>query len=497
MATRNPIVVCASIFLFLYASPIASYCQEPQPAQLVESQKENGKSVPEQYYFEPARFSLLEKIGKAQKEAFEKVTVFYDALTELAKAHAEAARLKQMPEKKKTDAEKLYERTLRENIIPGLTMIRDLLAEKTLLFVLNKTSGEIHELQIQEKSGKQRSQSQKTMRGFPSYADNCVVIHQGGNGHGMNLLVICDGHVFPVLALAHFHTKKKLSLDDPVHVYSPYSLQIHDKELVREGRMYTRTLISEAMAELEAKKVPSKAYPGEFVHWRFSADFLEAVLIDEHMDHGEFEEAHRIIKTEEPEKDHLHPMRLLIEKVFVTIGANKERAYAFSISTGRACCFAQFIKPTYATMTAEYPEARLEKDFFKGMRDHKNAVQAMVLFFDNYLSHFSAKARSICEQSSELLQDCLAVAYNSGYGRLNNVIERHGEEWDTSGSAKASQDKQKSPKKSRKHRRFPKNFLPPETNTYLEKLRAIREFEKQAEEQPEEILVSMTQFRQG
>lgn len=442
---------------------------------------EAHRGMPEELIEYPAPFSLSEKIKEAQELAFEKIKLFEDGLTQLKIARRELENLRQKPKHKKSHADLLFEKNLREKIIPSLIVLKSLYAEKTSVFALFKPSGAIIEIQFQEPLDGNRLPARarahrNRIAGFPTYTPDCVVTRHGGNGHGMNLLVLCldpkhGFHVLPVLALAHFHVQDRFQIENVPHVYSPYSLSIHTEETVSEGRKYWDALIEAAYADLKQKHIPSRAYHGNFVHEKYSPEFVKNLLIDEHMDHAQFNEATagNFPQASQPAA-HLHPLKLLVEKFFVILGTNKDRAYIFSLSKNRnpklrAYGISQFIEGSYRDVTRFAPEAQLEKDFQKGMRDHVNAVKAMVLLFDRDLSHFSEKARRICGVSEDFLEDCLAVAYNGGVERLNGVIETYGSEW----------DEQKSVARGR---RLLKRGLTHETNMYIEKLRAIRAFER-------------------
>lgn len=72
----------------------------------------------------------------------------------------------------------------------------------------------------------------------------------------------------------------------------------------------------------------------------------------------------------------------------VTVGANREMAYYAAVSSAGAGGIAQFIRSTYNAARGKkgYPEAKLTPDFMKGMRDHVNALAAMILLIDRELA---------------------------------------------------------------------------------------------------------------
>ena len=341
-------------------------------------------------------------------------------------------------------------------ILPTLqSIIREYRLE-TRLYILDQRDGTIHTLDYDERMG------------FPLETNGCLIEENGGQGHNMNLLVYCEDHgVMPVLALAHFHKQPK----DTPHVYVPYSRSLHTKETVEAGKLYLRQTIDGAFSELTRKQTQSRAFPGKLVTEQFPKHFVEAVLIVEHIDHKEFEQALALdSEGEETRESDKRAVGYLIEKVYVTDGINGPDSKKFSISNRdkkikwQACCRAQFIRGTHKMITVdEYPEAALNSNFLEGMRDHLNAFQETVLLFDSDMSKFSNETRTLCTSSKDILLDCLAAAYNGGVGNLNNVIHAFKENW----------DKQKALKKGK---RFLRKGLKPETVTYIAKIRAVRAY---------------------
>ncbi len=450
MSNKWPLIVV--VFLF------TAFCQ----LQLVKAQEKNGEI--------PDRTPLIEKIHEAQKIALTAEQSFQNIIVTLHDAQNELA---VFPKKQKVSCEHEKRIAGLKSAIEMLTILKFRLLEKTLLVVLNRESGELRPIYIQEPEYELKKTNKRVLPFYRSYTPECLVTKIDGNGHGKNLLVLCENRVMPVLALAHFHEKKGKYSQDISHVYTPYSSQIHDPAIIAEGKKYLPQKIQNAMESLREKRVPSRAYPGEFVHWKFSPDFIEAIIINEHMDHDEFISAmaEKELRASNSGGVAKYPLSNrsailpLVEKFFTILGANTERAYIFSVSKSRACCFAQFIRSTFHLVQKEYPEAKLSENFFAVMRDHANAIEAMILLFDRDLSQFTPQARELCESSQELLEDCLAVSYNGGVTRLNAVIKTYGENWDMQ-------------KAVRKGKRFIKKGLTNETNMYLQKIRAIRKLEK-------------------
>ncbi len=444
-------IVLLGIFIF------AAFCQLPKKARA-------------EWHDIPDRTPVLQKIHEAQRIAATAERTFQEILRSISEIEME---LSAINGKKNARQRSLELRS----VLKTLVALKERSLEKPLLVVWDQETGALNRIYAQEPEyivkQKRRGKQHRPRAGtenYRSYAPECTVDSIDGNGHGKNFLVMCGNRVMPVLTLAHFHETAGIYSRDISHVYTPYSAAISTPDVIAEGKRYTRDIIQRAMYSLEKKQVPSRAYPGEIVHERFSPEFIEASIINEHMDHDEFADA--LLEEVENEKDDTKkrsPLASLVQKVFAIIGANRERAFIFSVSEGaHACCLTQFIQSTYKDFVLDlYPTAYLSSNFFTAMRDHQTAVEAMILLFDHDLSEFSPKVRELCESSRELLEDCLAVAYNGGAMRLNNVIEKHGENWDETRTV------------IKRKRRFPKNELTPQTRIYLRKLREIRKLEKE------------------
>ncbi|HJQ26554.1 MAG TPA: hypothetical protein VKA60_21745 [Blastocatellia bacterium] len=194
-------------------------------------------------------------------------------------------------------------------------------------------------------------------------------------------------------------------------IYTPYSKEIDSPEIVRQGFEVQRGLIDQAYERLKTRKVYSRAFRGRLITEVVPRETLQVLLINEHIDPGEFRSADLA--------------EGLARKVLTVIGANGRQAYAYSISKAGARGLVQMISSTYALLLRRYPEAGLTADFTAGMSDPVNAVMAQVLLCD---SDWEA-IRPRFEVGAEQVGPYLAAAYNGGVGRVLSLLANEQEEW--------------------------------------------------------------------
>lgn len=229
------------------------------------------------------------------------------------------------------------------------------------------------------------------------------------------LVVVANKYLFPNEYLADLPERSSGKYTDIV--YSPYSKQLHLPELIDAGRQYLEKQIDLAFGQLNTDGVISHSAPGLAATQSVTQDFIKNIILVEHMDPGAFALASDGGKE-------------LGERVLAVIGANQEKAYRYTGSPAGASGLAQFIKSTYNTTVAAYPQAHLIKNYHLGMADHVNAVKAMVLFFDSRKKEIAGRVvrRDIIE-SLGITEEMLAAAYNGGSGKVVRSVNAYGFAW--------------------------------------------------------------------
>jgi hypothetical protein len=194
-------------------------------------------------------------------------------------------------------------------------------------------------------------------------------------------------------------------------VYTPYSAEIKVEELIQQGLKLQAEFINRAYERLRQHRVLSRAFAGKLVTEVIPKDVLTVLLINEHIDPGEFGSAAQA--------------QPLVERVLTIIGANRDKAYAYSISKAGARGLVQMIPSTYARILSLYPSAGLVTSFAQAMADPVNAIMAQVLLCD--CDWEAIRARS--DLDAARIGPYLAAAYNGGAGRLLSAFSHGKQDW--------------------------------------------------------------------
>jgi hypothetical protein len=194
-----------------------------------------------------------------------------------------------------------------------------------------------------------------------------------------------------------------------VAYYSSAHPALHSPELVSGGRAYVHRMLNEAAARLARH---GKVISPEII------DAAERLCIVEHTDHKRF-------KTE----NHAS----LYNEIFTLYALNAGDTYRFSVSSAGAGGMVQMIPPTYKAIREMHPSVGLNPDFVAGMRDHANALEAMLLYmqgtWDDLLKH--EEVRQALSENVASQTELLAAGYNSNPMRLHLYLERGGDNWRT------------------------------------------------------------------
>jgi hypothetical protein len=194
-----------------------------------------------------------------------------------------------------------------------------------------------------------------------------------------------------------------------VAYYSSAHPALSSPELVGGGRAYVQRMLDEAAARLAAH---GKVISPEII------EAAERLCIVEHTDHKRF-------KTE----DH----GSLYNEIFTLYALNAGDTYRFSVSSAGAGGMVQMIPPTYEAIRRMHPAVGLNPDFVAGMRDHANALEAMLLYmqgtWDDLLKH--EEVRHALAENVATQDELLAAGYNSNPMRLHLYLERGGTNWRT------------------------------------------------------------------
>jgi hypothetical protein len=147
-------------------------------------------------------------------------------------------------------------------------------------------------------------------------------------------------------------------------------------------------------------------------------DMAERLCLVEHVDHQRFRTESRLA---------------LFNEVYALYALNELDTYRYSVSTAGAGGMVQMIPWTYQMLRQRYPAVGLNPDFVLGMRNHGNALEAMLLYIRDTWSDLlrnetiaGALATGIATPA-----DLIAAGYNSNPAKLAGYIRRGGTAWRT------------------------------------------------------------------
>ena len=180
-------------------------------------------------------------------------------------------------------------------------------------------------------------------------------------------------------------------------------------DVVRAGQSYVRTMV-----DMAAKRLKEK---GVTISPRI-VDMAERLCIIEHVDHDRFRKENRLA---------------LYEEIFALFALNELETYRFSVSTAGAGGMVQMIPWTYQMIRQRHPGVGLNPDFVAGMRNHGNALEAMLLYMQDTWNELAA-SQDISDALATRLatqEELMAAGYNSNPARLPGYIRRGGADWRT------------------------------------------------------------------
>ncbi|HEV7747551.1 MAG TPA: hypothetical protein VGO56_21310 [Pyrinomonadaceae bacterium] len=180
-------------------------------------------------------------------------------------------------------------------------------------------------------------------------------------------------------------------------------------DLSRSGRAYVHRMIDLALKRLKEK--------GVFISPQI-VDVAERLCLVEHVDHDRFRLENRLA---------------LFDEIYSLFALNEPDTYRYSVSTAGAGGMVQMIPWAYNLVRQRHPGVGLTPDFVVGMRNHGNALQAMLLYMQDTWNELGANEDVQYALDAKLATqtELLAAGYNSNAARLPLYIRRGGASWKT------------------------------------------------------------------
>src|SRR6266851_27416 len=180
-------------------------------------------------------------------------------------------------------------------------------------------------------------------------------------------------------------------------------------DITKAGQTYVNSMVEMAAKRLREKRV---AIPQNIV------EVAKRLCIVEHVDHDRFRSENRIA---------------LYEEIYSLYALNLLDTYRYSVSSAGAGGMVQMIPWTYALMRQRHPGVGLNPDFVAGMRNHGNALEAMLLYMQDTWNDLVANddVQFALSAKQATTNELMAAAYNSNAAKLPGYIRRGGASWRT------------------------------------------------------------------
>ena len=178
-------------------------------------------------------------------------------------------------------------------------------------------------------------------------------------------------------------------------------------ETALAGQLYIRSTLETALANLRSR--------GKFISPAVAAE-AEKLCIVEHVDHQRFLNENRAA---------------LYNEIFTLFALNEGSTYRYAVSSAGAGGLVQMIPSTYRMVRTAHPEVPLMADFVEGMRNHVNAMQAMLLYMQDTYGDLIANETisAALSDGTATAGELMAAGYNSNPARLPLYLRRSSANW--------------------------------------------------------------------
>ena len=226
--------------------------------------------------------------------------------------------------------------------------------------------------------------------------------------NGVNTAVTATdatGHVLTPL-LVEFPIEKGGAFKEMAYYTSAHPALLSN-DLTKVGQGYVRSMIDGAAKRLREKGV---VIAPQIV------DVAEHLCLVEHVDHDRFRNENR---------------KALFDEIYSLYALNELETYRYSVSSAGAGGMVQMIPWAYNLERQRHPGVGLIPDFVTAMRNHGNALQAMLLYMQDTWNELTASEDVQQALVSKIATptELLAAGYNSNAAKLPGYIRRGGNDW--------------------------------------------------------------------
>ncbi|HEU5236754.1 MAG TPA: hypothetical protein VFU37_06410, partial [Pyrinomonadaceae bacterium] len=178
-------------------------------------------------------------------------------------------------------------------------------------------------------------------------------------------------------------------------------------ELMKAGETYVNSMV-----DLAAKRLRDRGNPIV----PSLVEIAKRLCVVEHVDHDRYRNENRVT---------------LFEEIYTLYALNELDTYRYAVSSAGAGGMVQMIPWTYNLMRQRHPAVGLNPDFVAGMRNHGNALEAMLLYMQDTWNELSANmdVQSLLTANQATQAEIVAAGYNSNSAKLPGYIRRAGAGW--------------------------------------------------------------------
>lgn len=288
---------------------------------------------------------------------------------------------------------------------PSLTAISSPALDYVTLAALQQDTGQIHLLTLSKQSFLMRGSEMSLTTSLGSAVQLRIVRANGVN----TAVTIFDNQGRSLVPLLVEFPIEKRGVFRELAYYTSAHPALLSPELVKAGQTYVNTMV-----DLAAKRLRDK---GINVAPHLVA-IAKRLCVVEHTDHDRFRQENRVA---------------LFEEIYSLYALNELETYRYSVSSAGAGGMVQMIPWAYQLERGRHPAAGLNPDFVAGMRNHGNALEAMLLYMNDTWNDLAANedVKYALDQKLATEWELMAAGYNSNAAKLPGYIQRGGAAWRT------------------------------------------------------------------
>ena len=213
----------------------------------------------------------------------------------------------------------------------------------------------------------------------------------------------------PLVPLTVEYPIEKGGMFKELAYYTSAHPELLSKDLTRSGQLYVRNMLDLAATRLRERGVTVSPH---------IIDVAERLCLVEHVDHERFRNENRLA---------------LYDEIYSLFALNELDTYRFAVSSAGAGGMVQMIPWAYNLVRSRHPGVGLIPDFVTGMRNHANALQAMLLYMHDTWNDLTANDEVKYALSAKIAtpSELLAAGYNSNAAKLPGYLRRGGDGWRT------------------------------------------------------------------